>query len=87
MRHGAARIAPFSLMVPVFGLASAALAFGERLRPLDAAGSALIAVGLLAHVLGGRWIHRGGQGRSFGEAGNSMKDSDNNIANIGRDSE
>jgi O-acetylserine/cysteine efflux transporter len=55
MRHGAGRIAPFSLMVPVFGLASAALAFGERLRPLDAAGAALVALGLLVHVFGPRF--------------------------------
>ena len=54
LRHGAGRIAPFSLMVPVFGLAFAALVFGEGLGPLDAAGAALIAAGLLLHLFGGR---------------------------------
>jgi O-acetylserine/cysteine efflux transporter len=64
LRHGAARIAPFSLMVPVFGMASAALVFGERLRPLDAAGSALIALGLLVHVFGPRLALREQGGRA-----------------------
>jgi O-acetylserine/cysteine efflux transporter len=54
MRHGAGRIAPFSLMVPVFGVASAFLVFGERFGPLDVAGAALVIAGLLVHVLGGR---------------------------------
>jgi O-acetylserine/cysteine efflux transporter len=55
LRHGAGRIAPFSLMVPIFGIASAALVLGERFDPLDAAGAALILVGLLVHVFGGRF--------------------------------
>jgi O-acetylserine/cysteine efflux transporter len=54
MRHGASRIAPFSLLVPVFGLASAALALGERIDALDIAGAALILAGLLIHAFGGR---------------------------------
>jgi O-acetylserine/cysteine efflux transporter len=54
MRHGAARIAPFSLLVPVFALASASLALGERIGALDVAGAALILAGLLIHALGGR---------------------------------
>jgi O-acetylserine/cysteine efflux transporter len=55
MRHGAGRIAPFSLMVPIFGIVSAALVLGERFGPLDAAGAALILAGLLVHVFGGRF--------------------------------
>ncbi len=54
LRHGAARIAQFSLMVPVFGIASAALVLGERFGPLDIAGAILILAGLLVHVFGGR---------------------------------
>ena len=54
MRHGAARIAPFSLLVPLFGVASATLVLGERFRALDAAGAALVLCGLLVHALGGR---------------------------------
>jgi O-acetylserine/cysteine efflux transporter len=53
MRHGASKIAPFSLMVPVFSILSAALALGERFRAIDAAGAALILAGLLVHVFGG----------------------------------
>jgi len=54
MRHGASRIAPFSLMVPIFGLTSAALVLGERFGLLDAAGAALVLAGLLIHAFGGR---------------------------------
>jgi O-acetylserine/cysteine efflux transporter len=58
-RHGASRIAPFSLLVPVFGLASASLVLGERIRAADVAGAALILAGLLVHVFGGRLGRRG----------------------------
>ena len=54
MRHGAGRIAPFSLMVPVFGVASASLVLGERFGAFDAVGAFLILAGLLLHVFGGR---------------------------------
>jgi O-acetylserine/cysteine efflux transporter len=55
MRHGAGRIAPFSLMVPIFGVVSAALVLGERFKILDAAGAALVIAGLLVHVFGARF--------------------------------
>jgi O-acetylserine/cysteine efflux transporter len=64
MRHGAARIAPFSLMVPIFGLASAALVLGESFGPLDAAGGALVLAGLLVHVFGDRFGARVRAGRA-----------------------
>jgi EamA-like transporter family. len=54
IRYGAGRIAPFSLMVPVFGVLSAYLALGERLAPADAIGALLIMIGLVVHVLGGK---------------------------------
>lgn len=54
MRHGAGRIAPFSLMVPIFGIVAASLVLGERFVALDIAGAALILLGLLIHVFGGR---------------------------------
>jgi len=57
MRHGASRIAPFSLAVPVFGLASASLVLGERLGALDLIGAALVLAGLLVHVFGGRLLY------------------------------
>lgn len=65
MRHGAGRIAPFSLLVPVFGVASASLALGERFGVRDAAGAALILAGLVIHVLGGKVPRRA---RQDGEA-------------------
>lgn len=52
MRHGAARIAPFSLMVPVFGLASASLVLGEGFTAIDALGVSLILAGLVIHAFG-----------------------------------
>ena len=53
LRHGAGRIAPFSLLVPIVGISSAALVLGERFGPADAAATALVLAGLLVHVFGG----------------------------------
>jgi O-acetylserine/cysteine efflux transporter len=53
IRYGASRIAPFSLMVPIFGLVSASLALGEGFEARDALGAALVLAGLLVHVFGG----------------------------------
>jgi O-acetylserine/cysteine efflux transporter len=54
MKHGASRIAPFSLLVPLFGVASAALVLGERFTRADALAAVLIIGGLLLHVVGAR---------------------------------
>jgi len=54
LRHGAGRVAPFSLLVPIVGISSAALVLGERFGPADAAAAALVLAGLLVHVFGGR---------------------------------
>jgi O-acetylserine/cysteine efflux transporter len=54
IRHGASRIAPFSLMVPIFGLVSASLVLGESFSSREALGAFLILAGLLVHVFGGR---------------------------------
>ncbi len=53
-RHGAARVAPLSLLVPVFGLISSALLYHEVFVPSKVVGAAMIAVGLLLHVFGRR---------------------------------
>jgi O-acetylserine/cysteine efflux transporter len=66
MRHGAGRIAPFSLMVPVFAIAAASLVLGETFGPRDALGAVLILAGLLVHVFGGR---ASGRARASGSAG------------------
>ena len=61
MRHGAGRIAPFSLLVPVFGVSSASLVLGERFTAADATASAMVLAGLVVHVFGGRlidFVHR-----------------------------
>ncbi|MGB3433478.1 EamA family transporter [Achromobacter sp.] len=55
-RHAAAKIAPFSLLVPVVGLWAASMAFGERLEPLQWLGVAGVLAGLLFNQLGGRWL-------------------------------
>ena len=53
-RHPAAIIAPFSLLVPVFGFLSAWIVFGERTSLTEMLGAALILVGVGWNVLGGR---------------------------------
>ncbi len=48
-RHPAAIVAPFSLLVPLFGLSSAMLAFGESASAMRLSGAALIVAGLAAN--------------------------------------
>jgi O-acetylserine/cysteine efflux transporter len=55
-RHAAAKVAPFSLLVPVVGLWAASMAFGETLRPLQWLGAACVLAGLVLNQLGGRWL-------------------------------
>jgi O-acetylserine/cysteine efflux transporter len=49
--YSAATVAPFSLLVPVFGVASAALLLGERISPLKLVAGVLIVAGVLAGAL------------------------------------
>ncbi len=53
-RYPAATVTPFALLIPVFGMGSTALVFGERLEMLTWIGSALIFIGLMVNVFGGR---------------------------------
>lgn len=53
-RYPAAVVAPFSLLVPVVGMASAAIVFHERVSGIETVGAALIALGLILNVFGGR---------------------------------
>ncbi|MFF7398057.1 EamA family transporter [Achromobacter sp. NPDC008082] len=55
-RHPAAKIAPFSLLVPVVGLWAASAAFGESLQPLQWLGAACVLAGLVINQVGGRWL-------------------------------
>lgn len=50
-RKGAGAVAPFSLLVPVFGVSSAALCLGERFTPTHLAAAALVLGGLAVHAL------------------------------------
>jgi O-acetylserine/cysteine efflux transporter len=57
-RHPANRVAPFSLGVPVVGLAAGMLVLGEVVTPWQWAGTALVVAALVCVVLGGRWAQR-----------------------------
>lgn len=52
--YSASAIAPFSLLVPVFGMAAAALSVGERLTPLRVLAAVLIIAGVLTGLVRGR---------------------------------
>ena len=55
-RYPASQVAPFSLLVPVVGLTSAALLLGERLGGWQVVGALLVMLGLLINVCGG-WLY------------------------------
>jgi O-acetylserine/cysteine efflux transporter len=54
-RYPTPLISPFGLLIPVSGLASGALLLGERLAPLQIAGTVLVLAGLAWNVYGSRW--------------------------------
>jgi O-acetylserine/cysteine efflux transporter len=51
-RYPTALISPFGLLIPVSGLASAALFLGESLAPMQMTGAVLVFVGLVVNVYG-----------------------------------
>ena len=53
-RYPASTVAPFTLLVPIAGIGSAALVLGETISGLEWLGSALVFLGLLLNVFGGR---------------------------------
>lgn len=53
-RHPAAVVAPFALLIPVAGMVSASVAFGEALEVREIVASALILLGLLVGMGGWR---------------------------------
>ena len=57
-RYPANRIAPFSQLVPVVGLTTGWLVFGEVLRPVHFTGGALLMAGLLVNLFGARLFAR-----------------------------
>jgi O-acetylserine/cysteine efflux transporter len=54
--YTASTVAPFSLLVPLFGVVSSALVFGERFGSLRIAGVALILLGLAVVALPLGWL-------------------------------
>lgn len=52
--YSASTVAPFSLLVPLFGVLGASLAFGERFDHYEMMGAVLIVVGLLINTFGGK---------------------------------
>ncbi|OAJ58313.1 acetylserine transporter [Paraburkholderia ginsengiterrae] len=57
-RHPASQVAPFSLLVPIVGLASASLFLGEQLSAAQVGGAALVMAGLAVNVFGGWAVQR-----------------------------
>jgi O-acetylserine/cysteine efflux transporter len=53
-RHATATVAPFSLLVPVFGMTSAWAVLGEPVGGLEAIGAGLVIAGLVVNVFGPR---------------------------------
>ncbi|SOC38650.1 O-acetylserine/cysteine efflux transporter [Rhizobium subbaraonis] len=57
-KHGVSTVAPFSLLVPVFGMSSSALVLGESFGNARLAGAALVVCGLVLTALGPRIVDR-----------------------------
>jgi len=57
-RYPTRSVAPFSLLVPVIGLASAAVFLGEGLSAAQVVGAALVMAGLVVNVFGARLVQR-----------------------------
>ncbi|HTR11038.1 MAG TPA: EamA family transporter [Paraburkholderia sp.] len=62
--YPASQVAPFSLLVPIVGLASASLLLGERLTAAEIGGAVLVMGGLAVNVFGGWLRQRLGAARS-----------------------
>src|SRR5690606_14418598 len=57
-RYGVSTVAPFSLLVPVFGMSSSALLLGEAFGTLRIVAAVLIVVGLVMNVYNPQWFGR-----------------------------
>lgn len=57
-RYPASTVAPFTLLVPIAGIASAALLLGETISGYELIGSALVFAGLLINVFGPLLLRR-----------------------------
>ncbi len=54
IKNGASKVAPFSLLVPVFGVSASALVLGERISSAQAVATLLIFLGLAIHIFAGK---------------------------------
>jgi len=50
-RHSAPKVMPYALLIPVFGFASTAMAYGERYTPVIIVGSAIVFAGLAVSII------------------------------------
>jgi O-acetylserine/cysteine efflux transporter len=57
-KYPASTVAPFTLLVPIFGFGSAFLLLGESVTAIEVIGSAVVFVGLLINVFGPRVLAR-----------------------------
>lgn len=57
-RYPANQVAPFSLLVPVVGLTTGWLVYGEALQAVHFAGAALLMAGLAVNMWGAKWLAR-----------------------------
>ena len=57
-RYPASVVTPYTLLVPIIGMASAALLLGESISVLEIVGSVLVFLGLLLNVFGPRLLRR-----------------------------
>ncbi|MBR0567271.1 EamA family transporter [Azoarcus sp. L1K30] len=57
-RYPANQVAPFSLLVPLVGLTTGWVVYGERLQPVHFAGGALLMAGLAVNLFGARLMAR-----------------------------
>jgi len=57
-RYAVNRIAPFTLLVPLVGLTTGRLAFGEELQAVHLIGGALLMVGLIVNLFGAPLLAR-----------------------------
>jgi O-acetylserine/cysteine efflux transporter len=57
-RHPAAQVAPFTLLVPIFGILSGVLVLGDDFSGIVVVGAAIVFVGLLLNVFGPRLFNR-----------------------------
>jgi O-acetylserine/cysteine efflux transporter len=67
-RYPASQVAPFSLLVPIVGLASASIFLDEHLSAAQVVGAVLVMSGLAVNVSGG-WVARRFAGRADLSAG------------------